>query len=537
MRILLLFSTLLFSAGIFAQQPLLDDFEKNVIGPEQMAACGKLEVFDAAPTGNYDLKYLRCEWILDPDTMYIEGSVTSLFVPTENISSIYFDCSDSLIIDEVIYHGFNMTYSLSGNALQINFPATLPMGTADSVTVVYHGTPIGSGFGSFAITEHETANTIWTLSEPYGASDWWPCKQTLNDKIDSVDIYVQCPPGYTSGGPGVLVDTINTLFYTECHWKTNYPIATYLIGVAVSNYESFELTGSSNGTEVPIYNMVYPENFEEAFDGVTAILPSFSLYAEKYGDYPFAAEKYGQLQFGWGGGMEHQTMSSVTSFGYDLLNHEMAHQWFGDKITCGSWQDIWLNEGFATFSSWICYDFSDDPNDYYHAWLKGTRDVIVSKPNGSVFCDDTTSVSRIFDGRLTYYKGGWLLNMLRGQLGDSLFFTGIKNYITDTALIYNFATTPDLIHHLEAAADTSLTEFFNDWYYGQGFPSYHIFWDCDTSGHLTLAMNQTTSDPSVNFFEMKVTLRLKGDSDSMDIVVNNTNPQQFISMNIPFFHG
>ena len=296
----------------------------------------------------------------------------------------------------------------------------------------------------------------------------------------------------------------------------------------------YEFYAPHNDDSVLFYNLIYPETFIDAVAGIDVIVPSFELFTDIYGDYPFAQEKYGHMQFGWGGGMEHQTMSSVTHFGYELLVHEMAHQWFGDKITCSSWRDIWLNEGFATYSTWLSYDFSEDPNNYYEGWLNGTRSVVVSQPGGSVWVDDTTVVSRIFDGRLSYYKGGWLLHMLRKQIGEDEFFSGIKNYITDADLSYGFVTTNHLIQHLETAADTSLTEFFDDWFYGQGFPTYHVLWTQDDNGFVTIALSQSTSHPSADFFEMDVPLRIKGENDSLDIHLKHTQNGQLFSVPIPF---
>ncbi len=530
------FAIVLFACILYcvtdAQTDLLQQYERDIISPELYAAQNRTTVFAAAPTGNYDMQYVRCEWFLNPDTTFISGRITSYFKVTEDASEIYFDCSDSLIIDSVVYHGLLLSHVLSANALKIELPVPIPANALDSVAVIYHGNPSASGFGSFAITPHATANTIWTLSEPYGASDWWPCKQTLDDKIDSADVIIKTPVGFTAGGPGLLeISTDGT--YNYCHWKTKYPVATYLIGVAVSNYVTFDVMAESNGIAVPITNMVYPEDLETAIEGVNAIVPSFEMYADKFGDYPYAAEKYGHMQFGWGGGMEHQTMSSVSSFGFDLLNHEMAHQWFGDKITCASWRDIWLNEGFATYCSWLCYDFSDDPFHYFEAWLSGTRNTITSKPNGSVWCDDTSSVSRIFDGRLTYYKGAWLLHMLRGQIGDEAFFTGVKNYITDPALEYGFAHTDDFIEHMETAADTALEGFFADWFYGQGFPSYQLLWE-EKDNIVSIAVSQTPSDASVDFFEMKVPVRLKGDADSLDLWLPHQQNGQVFTIPVDF---
>ena len=528
-------SVLMFVAVVTsAQQINFEQFYNDVIKKELNQAAFKTAAFDAAPTGNYDIFYHKCNWKINPDTLMISGSVETHFTLTQNASSVFYDAADNLIIDSVWLNGINTGFERSTNAVEVFLNDEIITGEQLNTTVFYHGSPTSTGFGSFVKGTNVGGNVIWTLSEPYGASDWWPCKQTLNDKIDSIDVFVTSPELYKVGGPGLLIDAVTTGDNITWHWKSNYPIVTYLIGIVVSVYNVYEFYAPHHEDSVLFYNLIYPETLVDAISGINAIVPSFELFTDIYGNYPFEEEKYGHMQFGWGGGMEHQTMSSVTHFGYELLVHEMAHQWFGDKITCASWRDIWLNEGFATYSTWMSYDFSEDPNNYYEGWLNGTRNVVVSQPGGSVWVDDTTLVSRIFDGRLSYYKGGWLLHMLRKQLGDEDFFQGIKNYITDADLSYGFVTTNDLIQHLEAAADTSLTEFFDDWFYGQGFPTYHVLWTQDDNGFVTIALSQSTSHPSVDFFEMDVPLRIKGENDSLDIHLKHTQNGQLFSVPIPF---
>lgn len=517
-----------------AQSPDLDWFNNNIIKSELNAASQKLSAYAAAPTGNYDLKYHRCIWNINPDTLMISGSVSSKILLTDTAEFIYFDAGASLTIDSIFVDGLEVSFIRDSNDVKILFDAPKTAGLFLTTNIYYHGSPQSSGFGSFVKGQNASGNIIWTLSEPYGASDWWPCKQTLNDKIDSIDIFITTPAPFKAAAPGLLISTTALDDDLVYHWKSNYPIVTYLIGIAVSTFEMFEFYTPHNSDSVLFYNLVYPESLDAAVDGVNAIIPSFELFTDIYGDYPFAEEKYGHMQFGWGGGMEHQTMSSVTHFGYELLVHEMAHQWFGDKITCASWSDIWLNEGFATYSTWLSFDFSEDPYNYYEAWLTQTRDKIVAKPDGSVYVSDTSLVSRIFDSRLSYYKGAWLLHMLRDQLGDDDFFAAIKNYITNPEFAYSFVTTNDLIEHLESAADTSLTEFFQDWFYGEGFPAYNLIWTQDDGYNVTLSLNQTPSHNSVDFFEMDVPVRLKNATDSIDIKLKHTNNGQLYAIPLTF---
>jgi hypothetical protein len=261
-----------------------------------------------------------------------------------------------------------------------------------------------------------------------------------------------------------------------------------------------------------------------------------NLYESLFEIYPFHNEKYGHAQFGWRGGMEHTTVSFMYSFERSLIAHEMAHQWFGDKITCGSWKDIWLNEGFATYVSALVIENFDGQSAFVNEKTRMINN-ITSQTNGAVYLTDAelTDVNRIFSSRLTYNKGAMVLNMLRFKMGDILFFQGVKNYLKDTNLAYKYAKTPDLQSHLEAVYGSSLTEFFNDWVYHQGYPIYTISAQNLEGGQAKFIINQTQSDPSVSFFEMPVPIRVFGTGgQQLDLVLNNTaNGESFIE-NVPF---
>ncbi|HLW08452.1 MAG TPA: M1 family aminopeptidase, partial [Marinilabiliaceae bacterium] len=249
---------------------------------------------------------------------------------------------------------------------------------------------------------------------------------------------------------------------------------------------------------------------------------------DKFEPYPYADEKYGHAQMGWGGGMEHTTVSFMGNFSRGLIAHELGHQWFGDKVTCGSWQDIWLNEGFATYMAGMVYE-NLDGNDDFRSWKQGQIYSATDYPDGSVYvpAQDTTSVNRIFSGRLSYNKASMVVHMLRKKLGDANFFQGATNYLNDPALTFGYAKTEDLVRNMEAISGEDLTEFFNDWIYGEGYPSYTIKWNQANSGSINVKISQTQSHSSVSFFEAPVPLRLKGSQgESLDIVLDNTTNNQ-----------
>ncbi len=505
--------------------------------------CGKLYrlpyMQEAAATSrvpdDYDLKYHRLELTLDPGQNYITGKVTTRFVPkTAGFSEISFDLSKVLVVNSVTYHGQPVTFEqLANDVLRITLPAVVPAGMPDSVTVDYQGTPPNTGFGSWNQTYHNGTPVIWTLSEPYGARDWWPCKQTLVDKPDSVDVIVTTPSDYRVASNGLLVQETQTGPLKTYHWKTRYPIAAYLVAVAVTNYSVYsDLVPLPGGNQLEVLNYVYPESLSDAQNGTAKMAQIIGLYDSLTITYPFSEEKYGHAQFGWGGGMEHQTMTFVVGYDYGLLAHECAHQWFGDYITCASWQDIWLNEGFATYFEGLNRERYFSPGTWYN-WKLGKLSSITSDPGGSVFCTDTTSVGRIFNGRLTYNKGAYLLHMLRWKLGTETFFNGLKGYLNDPALAYGYAHTDDLKKHLELVSGQNLYPFFQQWFYGEGYPSYQVEWS-QNGADLSVTIGQTTSHPSVSFFEMPVPVRFSGQGHDTTLVFNHAYSGQTFNAILPF---
>jgi len=508
----------------------------NIPALEQKAHEGMFRAVTAGAANTYDITYNRCEWYINPAVRYIKGVITTHFKPTvSGFNQVEFDLDASFTIDSVKYHGTQLVYAqLPGAILRINLPLVLPANVLDSITVHYQGVPPNTGFGSFVDNTHGTppVPVIWTLSEPFGARDWWPCKQDLNDKIDSVDVIVTCPQAYRAASNGLLLSEMLSGTDKIYHWKTRHRIAAYLIAIAVTNYVSYsDYVPLGAADSIEVLNYVYPESLADAQSQTPDIINVIKLYDSLTIVYPFADEKYGHAQFGWGGGMEHQTMSFVVAFNHSLLAHECAHQWFGDHITCGSWQDIWLNEGFATYFEGLTEE-RYFPSTWY-TWKHDKIANITSNPGGSVLCDDTTSVGRIFDGRLTYNKGSYLLHMLRWEMGDSLFFLGLRNYLNTPGLAANYAKTPDLKAVLEATSGLNFTTFFNQWYYGQGYPSYQVAYG-QSGSTVTVKIDQTQSHPSVSFYEMPVPVKFIGATQDTTIVFNHTFSGQTFTANIGF---
>lgn len=485
-------------------------------------------------SNNYDIKYHRFDWQINPAVNLIQGSVTTYFVPVvSGFNEVDFDLSIALTVDSVRYHGLAASFvQTTGDVLQITLPSSIPVNILDSIKVYYKGTPPNNGFGSFVQSTHNTTPIIWTLSEPFGAKDWWPCKQSLNDKIDSIDVYITTPQAYRAASNGLQVSEVLNGTNKIYHWQSHYPIAAYLIAFGVTNYSVYHNYLRLSPTDsLDILNYVYPENLATAQSQTPDILNVIALYDSLTILYPFKNEKYGHCQFGWGGGMEHQTMSFVVNFSHSLIAHECAHQWFGDKVTCGSWEDIWLNEGFATYMEGLTEQFLFPST--WQSWKSGKVSNITSSTGGSVLCDDTTNVNRIFNSRLSYNKGAYLLHMLRWKLGDNLFFQSLRNYLNDPLFAFKYAKTPDLKLKLEQTSGQNLTTFFNQWYYNQGYPSYQVSWH-QINGNVVVKINQTTSHASVSFFEMPVPIRFQAAGRDTTLIFNHTFSGQVFTVPLNF---
>lgn len=519
-------------------------FSQHDIPAMEASANKRIMNFNANPlTDNYDLVYSRMEFEVDPMQAFIEGEVTAYFEAKEELSEIVFDLKNNMNVLEINQRGSSLNYSQQEDNLIIELPEVQAENVLDSLTISYSGAPQSAGFGYFQQDYHAGNEIIWTLSEPYGAKYWWPTKQDLSDKIDSIDVYLTFPKLNSNGqenigvSNGVEVTQETEGSFKTTHFRHRYPIPAYLVAIAVSNYSVYTEEVDNNGNPFEFINYIYPEDLTEVQSKTAQTPQMINFFAEKFGEYPFADEKYGHCQFGWGGGMEHTTISFMGSFGQELIAHELAHQWFGNKVTCAGWQNIWLNEGFANFMyGLITENFNDEGS--FKSWRQSAVYSITSQPDGAVFVpeEELDNISRIFSSRLSYNKGAMVLHMLRRKLGDEDFFQATRNYLNHPDFAYGYADTEDLRGVLEEQSGLDLNQFFTDWIYGEGYPQYHLEWNQETNGQVNLNLSQETSKPqSVGFFEGEVPIRLIGNfGESMEVWINQTTPQQDFNIDAEF---
>ena len=463
----------------------------------------------------YDVHFYKLDIALERTSTYISGNVLiEATVVAASMDSFSFELHPALSIDSVLVNGNKITPLRSGNTVIMPLAVSLVQGTAVQAQVFYKGTPpTGGGFSNGISNGYSPSwgnQVTWTLSQPFAAYEWWPCKQELTDKADSSEVWITTSRSNKAGSNGLLQQVVslpgNKARY---EWKSRYPICYYLVSVAVAQYVEYTITANPVGAPQPIViqNFIYnnPQtliNFQNDIDETAGMIEAFS---GKFGLYPFHEEKYGHCMAPISGGMEHQTMTTQGFFEFTLTAHELMHQWFGDYVTCASWQDIWLNEGFASYGEFLAYELLKSPSQAA-AYMNDVHDDVKSQPGGSVHVADTTNDSRIFDSRLSYSKGSSLVHTLRYLVNnDSLFYSALRVYLHQ----YSFgnARTGNLQQVIEQNTGIDLTDFVEQLFYGEGYPTYNVNYNY-VLGNLHLEVLQTTSSAVTPFFSMPISYSL-----------------------------
>ncbi len=457
------------------------------------------EQFLRAPSKNqntFDIGYYKLEIEIFPNIRKVRGTSEIHFTSLENsVNTIELDLNSNLVVSEVLIEGEKASFDHISNLLTINLGKKLKENDTLSVLVSYSGEP----GGTFHFDKDNGKDWIWSLSEPYGALDWFPCKNLPDDKIDSMDIVVTVPDKLMVVSNGTLQSEEVVQDKKTFHWKEKYPISSYLVSVAIHPYkirEDYYVYGDND--TMPVLNYILPSKFDANQEKYAIVPEMISVFAEYYGEYPFIEEKYGNAEIPYGGGMEHQTVSSVIGPYEVLLAHELGHQWWGDMITCKSFHHIWLNEGFATYSEALWAEHKQGAEGL-HNTMKGKEYL----GHGTVYVDNVTHRGRIFDGNLSYRKAGWVLHMLRHYVGDDIFFQILKNY-ADSGKKYDVATTEDFREICEETSGINLEKFFDQWIYGDYHPVYFYDWSYQENGEKYDLLLQVEQFQIENQFSMPI---------------------------------
>jgi aminopeptidase N len=456
----------------------------------------------------YDVKFVHLNLNLERTNKNISGGVkTVATVTATSLDTFMVVLHQNHTVDSVRFNGALLPFVRQDSALKVKPLFALPNGTTFTATVYYHGTaPVGGaaiGNGYSTGTSGSWGNQVsWSLSESVAAYHWWPCKQILTDKIDSSWVFITTDSANKVGSNGLLKNVVTIGNKKRYEWKSNYPIAYYLISVAVAKYKEYNLYAKPqylNNDSILIQNYIYDNALNNSMFNTQKLtlnkMPQvMNLFCRLFGMYPFHKEKYGHCMAPFGGGMEHQTMTSLGFFDYYIDAHELGHHWWGDYVTCKTWSDIWINEGFASYTEHLTAQYLDAVNLLPN--LNSAHSNVMSQAGGSIHFtgNDTMNANRIFDSRLTYDKGGAILRTLQFVTNnDSVWFNTLRSFLN--TFQNKTATTVDFMNHYQTQTGINPTQFFNQWYYGQGYPTFNLTYN-KVGNMLVLKSNQTTSFPS-----------------------------------------
>jgi len=403
---------------------------------------------------------------LFPDEKEFDASaVIKGVVKEEGLEKIELNFYDNFEISEVKLNGIKCEYINEDKLLAIISDETVPLDTFE-LKVTYSGTPKKAGLEGFVFGKINGTSLVYNLSEPTYASSWYPCNDFPSDKA-LLDIRIKNDSSHVSVSNGLLIGTDDDGDRRTYHWKTNYPISTYLIAIYSSSYQHFSDNYISIDEQdtMSIDYYVLQNNVENAKTDFREHPDILRFFAETFGEYPFIKEKYGVAEFLWRlGAMEHQTITGVASniiggknFFLDIYIHELAHHWWGNAVGPKSWNDIWLNEGFSTYSEALYYEFKSGKS--------ALRSSMMSKSQGSFSVELGNPGSFLFSGTV-YNKGAWVLHMLRWELGDETFFRALREYYEKFK--YSNASTEDFKSVCESISGINLTKFFVQWLSGTG---------------------------------------------------------------------
>ena len=462
----------------------------------------------------YDVTHYELDLHVDSSAQVLSGSVTvDLIAVEDGLGSITLDADLGLRVLSVL--------QLSDDRFPYDTPTSLPFEHDDDRLTITLGHPLAAGegarfqvtyggrawrsglIGSTGVNWYSNAGTpvIHTFAQPYGARIWWPCNDRPDDKA-TVSLRVTVPGDLDVAANGLERSRVDNGDGTATSvWSSIYPVPTYLVVMHISDFVYSEATYTGlDGTTMPVSLWAMPQVAAQAEADLAVTVPQIEVMADRWGEYPFIEEKYGNATVFFGGGMEHQTMTTLSVYRVgdpwmQWLNvHELGHQWWGDWVTMDDWRHIWLNEGYATHSEWLWAEHLGP--DVLAQYLED--DDYLGQFRGPVY-DNPEPFSWTI-----YAKGSWVAWMLRHVVGDEAFFDAMAAYRAEHA--GGTATTDDLQAAMEDAGGMELGWFFDQWVYGLNRPRYVYSWSNVGGSNLELMVGQKQTNTGL--FRMPMDVRV-----------------------------
>lgn len=495
---------------------------------KQKASEGMAEAIARGQSPNqaqYDARFYDLDLDLDPDARILTGTVAmKAEVVSGPLHLMEIDLDNILTVSSVTSGGFTTTYTHASDLLTVDLDRPYNTGEIVDIVVQYSGNPQPGG--AFWWDSHGGEDMISTLSEPYGARTWWPCKDYPIDKPDSLYIRVTAPSGMITASNGKLIEMSDNGTTATAVWHETWPITTYLVSIASHPYSVWsDYYHYAPGDSMEIQFYIFPDDVAESNEVNLKVKDMMVAMVDLFGEYPFLDEKYAHAQFLWGGGMEHQTCTSLGGFWESVVAHELGHQWWGDMISPETFHHIWLNEGFATYSEALWFEAVEGPEGLH-------RDMSYNAfyGPGTIFVENPDDFGSIFDSNLSYNKASWVLHMLRHVVGDDAFWDCLAAYRAQYE--HSVANTEQFQAVCEGVTGLDLEYFFQEWIYGEYYPEYFFTYETIpvAGGYdVNVTLEQTQS---WQIFQMPVDISIETESGEETFVVMDSLASQVFSFHV-----
>jgi hypothetical protein len=421
----------------------------------------------------YDVLFYGFDVTIEPETQSVRGNVLIRYRVVHPFDSLQVDLFDNMTIGKILFHGQELSYRREYNAVFIHWPATVAEGGVDEIRIFYSGKPqhpdmdmLAGGF--FWVHDREGRPWIESVCQGAGASLWWPCKDHLSDKPDSMSISITAPSDMTEISNGRLLRKTDLPDHqTRYDWYVSYPINTYNVAVTIGYYVHFSDRYVSGKDTIPINYYCMPYNLEIARKIFKDVPRMLALYEKDFGPYPFARDGYTLMESFYP--MEHQSAVEIGYFNqpfntekFDSMElkrimwHETGHEWWGNSVTCKDYADFWIHEAFATYAELLNYEAAGG-KDAANANLRSLR----PQPENREPIIGVYNVNHFHMGDM-YPKGCQMLQTLRRLIGnDSMWFAALKGI--QQRYRYQAVTTEDIVSYFNQALGADYTYLFDQY--------------------------------------------------------------------------
>jgi aminopeptidase N len=410
---------------------------------------------------------------------YISGCVTAVCRSNQsNLLQIDFQLG-GLNVDSIRVDGVTSAYTHTGDTIRITLPSAYNLNDSFRVKIGYSGTPSGS-LGYLFYTSPRTL--AYTLGCPFSTKRWMPCYDNLIDKADrGCEMYITVPDSFNVCATGAFLGKAVNQGKATYHWKHNYAISPYLIHFSASmflNFSHWYRPSPAESVEVKYY--LWPADTVYAPASLYLITDMVGYYDSLFGDYPF--ERYG-MDFVYPfyyGGMEHQTTSTILrtwliQHNHYGMAHELSHMWWGDMATCFGWRNVWINEGFATYSDALYQGHREGQAAFLTTMLNRRNDYYTAEGGNPHSVYDPPN-NLLYEWGHSYCKGSWILHMMRYLCGTDSVWLSFMDVVRDS-FAYKTVSTDDLNRIMNRELAGNYDWFFSEWVYQFGYPNYHITWN------------------------------------------------------------